>query len=105
MIMEGIYQKVYNLLRMIPRGKVTTYGEVARKLGINPRYVGKVLSLNEHPTLFPCYKVVRSNGEVGGYTKDGKSNLNTSKIKAAKIAQDDIQVIRGRVKREFIYKF
>ncbi|MEM0143428.1 MAG: MGMT family protein, partial [Candidatus Parvarchaeum sp.] len=31
---------VYKLLKKIPKGKVTTYGEIARKLNLNPRYVG-----------------------------------------------------------------
>lgn len=70
--MKSKEKEVYLLLKRIPRGKVTTYGDIARKLNINPRQVGRILSRNEHPIEFPCYKVVRSDGNLGGYTIKGK---------------------------------
>lgn len=99
---EKTMMKVYRLLTKIPNGKVTTYGAIARKLGLNPRYVGKILSMNEHPELYPCYKVVRADGTIGGYTNGGKNDKHTSSIKAAKIAGDGVRILNGRVALNYI---
>jgi methylated-DNA-[protein]-cysteine S-methyltransferase len=60
---------VYDLLLMIPAGKVSTYGDLARALG-NPsasRAIGRILGENPNPIKVPCHRVVMSNGQVGGY--------------------------------------
>lgn len=61
-------QKVYSVVRKIPKGKVLTYKDVARKIG-NPgaaRAVGNALNKNRSKDV-PCHRVVRSDGKVGGY--------------------------------------
>ena len=61
-------EKVYRVVKKIPRGKVLTYKEVAEKIG-QPRAfraVGRVLSKNKDPKV-PCHRVIRSDGKVGGY--------------------------------------
>jgi len=52
------------LLTKIPRGKVSTYKIVARKLRIHPRTAGRLLSKNPYPHKYPCYRVVYSDGRV-----------------------------------------
>lgn len=56
------------LLAKIPKGKVSTYGLLARKLKIHPRYAGKLLSENPDGVKYPCYKIIRSDGSLGSYT-------------------------------------
>ncbi|MGC8609329.1 MAG: endonuclease V [Thermoplasmata archaeon] len=65
-----LYSYLYSLLKQIPEGCVTTYGDLASALGdpIAARAVGYMLSINEDPDTIPCYKVVRSDGMVGNYT-------------------------------------
>ena len=63
-------EKVLDLVKQIPRGKITTYGELARALTGSvraARAVGQAVAKNPHPIHIPCHRVVRSNGEVGGY--------------------------------------
>lgn len=61
-------QKVYELLRKIPEGKVTTYGEVARTIGSKAyRGVGMVVGQNRDIPATPCHRVVRSDGGISGY--------------------------------------
>ena len=67
------------LLTFIPEGKVTTYKDIAEVLGLNPRYVGRLLSLNDEPLVYPCHRVVKSNGEVGGYMGE-RNNLFKKKL-------------------------
>lgn len=61
------FQKIYDIVRMIPRGKVSTYGRVAQKLKIHPRVVGMALNKNPTPIVIPCHRVVGFNGHLRGY--------------------------------------
>jgi methylated-DNA-[protein]-cysteine S-methyltransferase len=62
-------EEVYALLSKIPLGKVSTYGDIARALG-HPRAaraVGRIIANNPNPISIPCHRVVKSNGEIGGF--------------------------------------
>uniref|UniRef100_A0A7C2ZV43 MGMT family protein n=1 Tax=Ignisphaera aggregans TaxID=334771 RepID=A0A7C2ZV43_9CREN len=59
-------------------GFATTYGDIAKVLGVSPRLVGKVLSENPSPIAIPCHRVVSSKG-IGGYTIEGKKSLEFKK--------------------------
>ena len=61
---EGLYEKVYEIVRQIPRGKVATYGQIARMLGTrDPRKVGWALAGNSDKKT-PCHRVVNKDGGV-----------------------------------------
>ena len=65
--------KVWNYLRKIPKGKVKTYLEVAKAIG-KPRAfraVANAVGKNPYPTLIPCHRVIRSDGNLGGYSGKG----------------------------------
>lgn len=54
---------VYEIVREIPRGMVSTYGDVAKRAGIgNPRVVGNCLHRNPYPNSVPCHRVVNVSG-------------------------------------------
>ena len=60
--------RVYNVVKKIPRGKVETYGWVAKKIG-SPRAaraVGQALRKNPYAPVVPCHRVVAANG-LGGF--------------------------------------
>ncbi|MDP9287059.1 MAG: MGMT family protein [Thermoproteota archaeon] len=62
-------QDVYILLSKIPPGKVSTYGDIAKALG-HPkaaRAIGRIIANNPNPISIPCHRVVKSNGEIGGF--------------------------------------
>ncbi len=64
-------EKIYSIVKKIPKGKVLTYKEVAKKAG-RPfafRAVGNILGKNIDPKV-PCHRVIRSDGKIGGY-RDG----------------------------------
>jgi len=87
------------LLKRIPKGKITTYKELARATGTRPRAIGAVMHSNELPVKFPCYKVVMSDGHVGGYGGGVKK-----KIKLLK--KDGIIVKNGKIDLDrFMFKF
>jgi len=77
---------------MIPRGKVTTYKELALALG-RPRAcraVGNALAGNPDPVTIPCHRVVRSDGKIGGY-KFGESK------KAKLLSMEGVVIKNGKV--------
>ena len=65
----NLYEYFYNLVRQIPDGYVTTYGELARALGDirAARAVGYMLSINSDPDGIPCYRVVHTDRRMGKY--------------------------------------
>jgi O-6-methylguanine DNA methyltransferase len=60
--------RVYDFVRLIPRGRVATYGDVARALGTKAfQAVGMALAKNPFAPAVPCHRVVRADGDVGGF--------------------------------------
>ncbi len=89
--LHPLAQKIYQLAKKIPAGKVTTYGEIAAALK-KPRmsrFVGTVLNKNTDESI-PCHRVVKQNGEIGGYNK------GTIK-KIAILKREGVIVENGRV--------
>ncbi len=64
--MGTIEEKVYEYLKLIPSGKVVTYGQIAEYLGNKnlARVVGNILHKNPDEKKYPCYKVVDRNGNL-----------------------------------------
>ena len=60
------FEKIYEVVRRIPKGKVATYGQIAAMAG-NPHWsqvVGYALHVNPDPSTIPCHRVVNRFGEV-----------------------------------------
>jgi methylated-DNA-protein-cysteine methyltransferase-like protein len=62
--MNDYKEKVYKLVKRVPKGKVTTYGAIAKRLGMSSRTVGTALHLNPYEGKVPCHRVVNRNGRV-----------------------------------------
>lgn len=64
-----VYRQVFELVAQIPAGKVATYQQIAQLAGLkNPRQVGRILHHNTQPEIYPCHRVIRSDGRVAdGY--------------------------------------
>lgn len=68
--MSKFTEKVYEVVRKIPKGKTLSYKEVAKQAGHPKAYraVGNVLNKNYNSKI-PCHRVVRSDGKIGGYNR------------------------------------
>jgi O-6-methylguanine DNA methyltransferase len=99
--LELTERALWLLLKKIPQGKVTTYKILADQLQIHPRTVAKLLANNKRPDLYPCYKVINSNGTLGGYS--GKGKLRT---KRRLLQEDNIEIKRGKIDlKKYLFKF
>lgn len=79
--MRSFKEKVLAVVAKIAIGKVMTYKQVATRAGNSKaaRAVGMILSRNYNPEI-PCHRVVRSDGNTGGYNRGIKNKI--SKLKA-----------------------
>lgn len=72
--------QVYEFLKTIPKGKVVTYGQIAKHLGNKnlSRVVGNILHNNPDPTNIPCHRVVNCKGMVSDSFAFGGSTAQRS---------------------------
>lgn len=87
-------QLVYALVRQIPRGRVSTYGAVARAAG-NPRAargVAALMACNPTPIVVPCHRVVYSDGRLGGFSMAGGVAKKVELLRA-----EGVEVRDGRI--------
>ena len=94
-------ERCYELLKLIPEGKVTTYKEMANALDTKAwRAVGSAMAKNKRLFVIPCHRVVRSDGVVGQYA------LGTDK-KVDILVKEGVAITDGKVKdlEKFMYKF
>lgn len=76
-------EKIYQILKQVPKGKVTTYAALAKRVNSKAyRAVGMVLSKNPYAPFVPCHRVVRSDGTIGGFMgqKDGSTIVRKKKM-------------------------
>ena len=112
---------VYKILKKVPKGKVTTYGAIARKLKNSPRAVGNALNKNPYGYsmcdfhqgvgrnhrsvirgdskksgffLVPCHRVINSNGNLGGFASGTKNKIKLLKKEGIKIEKGKIDLER-----------
>ena len=65
---KSFNSRCYNLLRKVPKGKVTTYKALANALNTKAyRAVGNAMNKNPYAPVVPCHRVINSNGELGGF--------------------------------------
>lgn len=85
-------KKVWNLLTKIPKGKVATYSQIAKALGNKNavRAVGNACSKNPFAPRIPCHRVVKSNGEIGGYSCGVKKKIALLKKEGVFVRQGKI---------------
>ncbi len=92
--MTDLEVKVVKKLAEIPKGKVATYKSMANACGIRngARFIGNVMAKNPWPKKYPCYKVVKTDGEIGPYSAG-----EGTKTKIELLRKDGIEVKNGKI--------
>lgn len=92
--------KIYQLARQIPKGKVATYGQLAELAG-SPgaaRAVGMCMKTNPDAPRTPCHRVVAADGKLTGYS--AKEGIKTKKEmlleEGVKFAGDKVNLIASQ---------
>lgn len=103
--MKEFSQRVLDACSRIPRGKVSTYGEIARVLGKPKasRAVGQALKRNPDAPRIPCHRVIRSDGSIGGYGGAGKKGIE-KKIRL--LRKEGVVVDKRKIEiKNYFYRF
>lgn len=82
--MKSFTEKVLGVVRGIPRGKVMTYKDVAKRAGSAgaSRAVGSILKQNYDPAI-PCHRVIRSDGIAGEYNRGREKKIKLLRAEGA----------------------
>jgi deoxyribonuclease V len=87
-----LYNITYDLVRQIPDGMVSSYGEIAKALGDirASRAVGRMMNQNPNADTMPCFKIVYSDGKIGGFGLGIEDKIR-------RLKEDNIDVIDDKI--------
>jgi len=93
--MKGQYNRIYDIVREIPTGRVATYGQIADLAGIpgQPRRIGYALSALPPDSNVPWHRVINAKGEISLRATGGNESLQMKLLKQEGIRFDR----KGRV--------
>jgi len=98
----NLQQKVYKKLLEVPKGQITTYGDLAKAVGLKngQRVVGQIMNKNPYPMIIPCHRVVMSTGKIGGYAYG-------EHVKTKILNDEGIQIENGKIVnlKNTLYRF
>lgn len=87
------YEMVYAEVRRIPKGKVTTYGAIGKKLHMSPRVVGQALHANPYEGDVPCNRVVNKEGRIAPNFAFGGKDIQRKLLEAEGVTfRDEIHI-------------
>lgn len=112
----SLAQKIYAAVRLIPRGKVASYSQIAALVGNKNlrRYVGNALHKNPSNEITPCHRVLNAQGFCSGSFVFGGSGVQQEKLEAEGVVfkdgkvdmekfaidQDDFEAMRAALAEE-----
>jgi methylated-DNA-[protein]-cysteine S-methyltransferase len=100
--LNELERRVYQKLLKVPKGKVTTYGDLAKAAGLEngQRLIGQIMKKNPFPVIIPCHRVVKSDGKIGGY-------YYGDKIKTKMLSDEGILIKNGKIQNweKTIFRF
>ena len=87
-----LYNITYDLVRQIPDGMVSSYGEIAKALGDirASRAVGRMMNQNPNADTMPCFKIVKSDGSLGGFGLGIEDKIR-------RLSEDGMEVKDGKI--------
>ena len=90
--MTAFQSECYEALKKVPRGKVISYAGLAKIIGRPNAYraVGSAMNKNPFAPKVPCHRVVKSNGDIGGFADD----IN---VKIKRLHKEGVEVLDNKV--------
>lgn len=105
--MSDFELKVWALLTQVPKGKVTTYGTLAKAAGNEraARAVGSAMRKNPFAPKVPCHRVVKSDGKIGGFQgKEAQESKEVQK-KLDMLKEEGVSFTNGKLTKKQLQKF
>ena len=87
----SFFKNVYEAVQLIPRGKVATYGQIARMIGAprSSRAVGYALHANPRPGVIPCHRVVNREGRLAPAFAFGGPEIQAQLLESEGVEVDE----------------
>ena len=99
-------EQVYEMLKMLPKGKVITYGQIAEYIGNKKlaRVVGNILHNNPNENEYPCYKVVDRKGNLSKHFAFGGIDKQKEKLEneGIKVKDYNVDLKKYQISSDFI---
>jgi methylated-DNA-[protein]-cysteine S-methyltransferase len=97
---SSFYERCYETLRKVPKGKVTTYKEIAHALNTKAyRAVGTAMNKNPYAPKVPCHRVINSDGRLGNFGSGPKK-------KAQMLKEEGVEIVSGKINlKKYLYRF
>lgn len=94
-------QRVYEVVKNIPKGKVMTYKQIGEKLSSKAyQAIGQALKNNPDSKNIPCHRVIKSDGGIGGYF--GHIDDDLSKKKEELLLNEGVEIVNGKVNKNCV---
>lgn len=90
-------KSVCQVMTEIPRGRVTSYGLIAKRLSSGPRAVGTGVGGNPWPLFVPCHRVVPADLEIGNYSIGGGLSEYGCEVKRELLEREGVRFDGDRV--------
>ena len=98
------FQKdVCQQMNMIPKGRVTSYGMIARRISSGPRAVGTAVGSNPWPLFIPCHRVVPASLEIGNYSIGGKLSDYGCEVKQELLEREGVLITAERISSKSLW--
>ena len=93
-IISDTYEKIYEIVRQIPEGRVSTYGLIAKCIGekFSARVVGYAMNHAHNREDVPAHRVVNRNGLL-----TGKHHFNPSSLMQQLLENEGVEIINDKV--------
>ena len=93
--MQDYIREFYGIIQLIPKGKVATYGQIAKLAGLpkHARHVGFALKNMADDTVVPWHRVINSQGKISLSKEDGFGE----NIQIVKLQSEGVMVLNGKV--------
>ncbi|MBI2650533.1 MGMT family protein [Candidatus Woesearchaeota archaeon] len=96
--MQTFNQRIYSLLKKVPKGKVTTYKALAEAAGTRAyRAVGQAMRCNPYAPVVPCHRVVKSDGNIGGFAGSINPDSKEIKRKIGMLRKEGLEIRNKRI--------
>ena len=95
---DSFAERCYSLLRKVPEGAVTTYGELARALDTKAyRAVGRAMNQNPYAPEVPCHRVVCSDGSLGGFATGTNKKIKLLEGEGVSVRDNHVVDFKGKL--------